>query len=230
MSKQLHNAMEEILKMPYYKNEHARSGEYFSGHEDAVADKLNLSGFLNYSDSDCKKNINKKIINEWIKSTDDTAVRAALSNMPSGSYIQQPLGSQQFPDFLIKDFDGRFISAECKSTKGKQAPMWNDNVPKPNTIYIFSSEKEDSTTVFLGKDVITEEAIEILEEHYKTLKLLEVEFNKSMAKLDKYCRGWASHFRRQNFQEGGLIKTNYFTHEDRKYCESEVLRVCNGET
>ena len=63
-------------------------------------------------------------------------------------------------DVLVLDFvqEGavpRFVAVECKSGKNGLTPMWNDNLPNPETIYILSSGSANATTLFLGKDVIT---------------------------------------------------------------------------
>lgn len=69
-------------------------------------------------------------------------------------YIWQPHGSQNFPDFLV--FCEEYIFAiETKFSKEKQAkPMWNSNIPKQNSIYIFANHEFLDLTFFLGHDVI----------------------------------------------------------------------------
>ena len=46
MSQQLHAAVTEILAMPYFKNEQARSGGATYGHEEAVALRVKSAGFV----------------------------------------------------------------------------------------------------------------------------------------------------------------------------------------
>ena len=48
MSIQLYKAIEDILVMPFYKNENARSGGADYGHEAAVAVRIASAGFTEY--------------------------------------------------------------------------------------------------------------------------------------------------------------------------------------
>lgn len=65
------------------------------------------------------------------------------------SYKAQPNGPQSFPDFHLVDYN---LDLECKSSKGRN-PMWNRGVPKPDALYIISSESLSRTTFFWGRDV-----------------------------------------------------------------------------
>lgn len=69
-------------------------------------------------------------------------------------FIWQPHGSQNFPDFLV--FCEKYIFAiETKfSSKTSNKPMWNSNIPKENSIYVFASHTQKDLTFFLGHDVI----------------------------------------------------------------------------
>ena len=93
--------------MPYFKNEHHRSGGVSFGHEEAVALKIKDAGFTEFDKSQFKK-ITKGLLKKWAKTGVDTDLRTATTNLPNGSYIVQPAGSQGFPDILVKDFCGRF--------------------------------------------------------------------------------------------------------------------------
>jgi hypothetical protein len=106
--------------------------------------------------------------------------------------------------------------------------MWNDNLPKPNSIYVFSSGKTNSTTVFLGKDVITNDII--INQKIMISELTDVVKKYKTINTDKdmYKRGWDIKFRPQNFQSGGKNQTDYFNHPDRKKCEGNVLEYCLG--
>jgi hypothetical protein len=227
MSKQLRYAMESILKMPYFKNEHAKSGKYLSGHEEAVVDILIKFGFENHDATEHNKLTNKNMVKTWMKSGDSTDIDAALVNLPNGLFIKQPLGSQQFPDILLKDFDGRWVALECKSTKGNSSPMWNDNLPHPTAIYIYTSEKENSTTVFMGKDIITDDIINLCNALNEEINQIAQKYKVEFKNLDIYERGFYSTPRKQHFQGGGSNKTNYFTHHMRSLCEKNVLEFCD---
>ena len=159
MSQQLHSAMTQVLGMGYWANQNARSGGATNGHEAAVADLIKQHGFTEYPKSQFPK-LTKSMLKKWAKSGNDADVRAATQGMAPGGYILQPAGTQGFPDVLVLDFvnEGavpRFIAIECKSGKKGLSPMWNDNLPNPDTIYILSSGRANATTVFMGRDVIT---------------------------------------------------------------------------
>jgi hypothetical protein len=222
MSKQLHTAMTQILAMPYFKNGQAKSGQVVHGHEDAVADKIKAAGFSEILKTSYPK-LTKGLLRKWVRSGDDTDLRTATTGMAVGSYIVQPAGSQGFPDILVLDFNNRFVAVECKSGKAGLCPMWNDSLPHPNAIYVLSSGKVDETTLFLGKDVITEDEIQTQIAFWKEQKLLEAKYRAIIKPLDVFNRGWDIKGRPQNFQGGGGDKTNYFTHKSRKQCEKNAL-------
>lgn len=222
MSIQLHTAINDILSMPYYKNENARSGGADYGHEAAVAVRIASAGFTEYQKKNFPK-LKKGLLKKWAESGNDADLRKVTAGLPPGTYILQPAGSQGFPDVLVKDFNDRFVAVECKSVKGGLTPMWNDNLPKPNTIYILSSGKANATTVFLGKDVMPKEILESQQSMIKEFNDTVARYKLTISTLDKYNRGWDIKFRPQNFQGGGGKKTNYFTHQDRRQCEKNVL-------
>ncbi len=222
MSKQLHTALTTILAMPYFKNERARSGATIHGHEDAVALKLSEAGFTEVSKS-VFPGLSKSLLKEWAETGNDVAIRLATQTMPVGSFINQPAGSQGFPDILIKDYNDRFIAFECKSGQSGECPMWNDNIPKPNSIYILSSGKQNATTIFLGKDVITQATYDLFAQQEAEIELIIQKYKQLCGKADTFNRGWIQKSRKQHFQNGGGAKTNYFTHADRSKCEKNAL-------
>lgn len=222
MSTQLHQAVKNILEMPYYKNEAARSGGSKNGHESAVAEKVKLAGFSEFPKIQYKK-VTKTLLREWAESGNDTELRQSTQGLPIGSYILQPAGSQGFPDILIKDFNDRFVAIECKSSEDATCPMWNDNLPKSNIIYVFTSEKVNKTTIFLGQDVITEELKQSQLAMIDELKQVVEKYKAINEQLDMFKRGWLTKFRPQNFQAGGDSLVNYFNHPSRLTCETNAL-------
>lgn len=225
MCQKLYRAAKSILAMPYYKNDHAQSGSTVNGHEDAVALKLKEAGFTEEQKTSFKK-LKKKILQTWAETGVDTDLRVLLKDMPKGSFIVQPGSSQAFPDILIRDFDDRFIPFECKSVKSSGTPMWNDSLPRPYGVYILTSAKYNETTLFLGKDVISKEELDLMNEQSKVMKQIAEEYKKKLSKIDKFNRGFNQKLRKQHFQYGGNHKVDYFTHFDRKKCELNVLNFC----
>lgn len=217
MSKQLHKSILDILNLPYYKNEHHQSGTINFGHEQSVSKVLKNNGFIEQF-----IRVKKSIIKEWAKNNDDSLLKKAFPQMQPGNFIAQPSGSQNFPDFLVCDNNGKFFAIECKS--GKSAcPTWNDNIPNPNAIYIFSSEKYNKNTVFLGKDVISDIECHLFLLQREEYKKINEKYKKLLASQDLHKRGWNLNARPKFSQYGGNLKTDYFTHFSRQLCETNVL-------
>lgn len=85
-------------------------------------------------------------------------------------FIFQPYGKQNFPDFLVFMKDA-VIPIEVKfSTNEKETntklttsskPMWNSNLPKANSLYIYGIAGLD-VTFFIGSDVLPQDTRELL--------------------------------------------------------------------
>jgi len=222
MSTQLYEAVKAILAMPYYKNDNARSGQTVAGHEAAVGLRVEEAGFTEVNKSAYPK-LSKSILKKWSKTGNTSQIEAILSTLPNGSYILQPAGSQGFPDLLIKDFSGKYLALECKSGKGT-CPMWNDNIPQQEAIYILSCAPPlNETTVFLGADVIAIEMYDVMSQLEKEVQEVYKKYTSLFEQADKFKRGFIQKSRKQHFQSGGGAKTNYFKHADRAKCEQNVL-------
>tara|TARA_R100001377_G_C3122610_1_gene86488 strand:+ start:41 stop:595 length:555 start_codon:yes stop_codon:yes gene_type:complete len=75
-------------------------------------------------------------------------------------YVDQPNGSQSYPDFALPDHD---LDLECKSVKDFK-PMWNRGLPRQNALYIISSKKLDRNSILFGKQILSEvENLELIE-------------------------------------------------------------------
>jgi hypothetical protein len=115
------------------------------------------------------------------------------------------------------------VAIEAKSVGKGTTPMWNDNVPKQDTIYVLSSGKLNETTIFMGRDVIDRAVYDIMAEQEAEIAKVLKRFHKKLTEADVHNRGWIQKSRKQHFQEGGKEKTNYFTHADRLQCEKNAL-------
>lgn len=208
--------------MPYFKNQNARSGGAVYGHEDAVAERIGSAGFVE-ADKKSYPKVTKSLLKKWATDGDDTELRKATVGLPVGTFILQPAGTQGFPDVLVKDFNDRFVAVECKSGQNGLCPMWNDNVPKPNTLYVLASGEVNQTTIFMGCDVISPEEQQLMDEQEAAIAAVVKLYNQKMAAIDKFGRGWLQKSRKQHFQGGGGVKTNYFTHASRSQCEQNAL-------
>jgi len=221
MSEQLHQALTTIIGMPYFKNDHAQSGKTTQGHERAVANKIGEAGFIE-DQRDLYPDLKTNVLRSWLNTQNDTKLREVTKGIQPGTYILQPGGSQACPDILVYDFTDRFVAVECKSGKGQGAPMWNDSLPKPDVVYVLASGTLNSTTVFLGRDVITKELCDTQAEMLEKLNEIVNEYKEQFEKLDNFNRGWDPKLRPQNFQKGA-DKGNYFKHTNKAACESNVL-------
>lgn len=228
MSIEFYNAISEIRKMPYFKNDHACSAGAKYGHEDAIAVRFQQANFHEYKVD--KENKLNSVLREWANTGDERKLREATKDMPLGSFILQPGGSQSFPDLLVRDFDDRYLAVEAKSSKGGYCPMWNDSIPKTkiDAIYVLSSGRLNKTTVFLGKDVMSPEQEDLMNELEQNIDKLVKEHIVKMKELDKFHRGFVQKSRRQHWQVGDKTKTNYFTHSARDSCEQNVMETAKG--
>ena len=226
---QLQTALNEVLAMPYIQNEHHKSDGAKFAHEDTVADILVNKGFTRY-DAIYYPHATKKIFKDFADNGNDTELRNVYKNLPNGSIITQPLGSQSFPDIFVKTFNGNFLLLECKSVKkDKYAPMWNDNVPRPNSIYIFSSGRYNKTTFFLGRDVITPEEYKLFRQIISEVAPIIEKYKLISKGIDKFKRGWVQSSRCQHSQIGGKKFADYFSHPDRQKCEQNVLDYATSQ-
>lgn len=206
MSIQLYNAFVDILKLPYHKNDHSTSGKREDKHEYIVAETLEKHGFVK---TEFVTKLTKGFSKLYKNSNYDNNL---WPEIPIGSLVLQPCGTQSYPDILVRDFNGEYYVLECKSSAKRPFPMWNDSAPaNPNGIYIFTYKNTDSTTIFLGKDVITAEEL-------ATFKLQLEEFRQIEKKYGISASGFKLNCRPQYNQKGNLM-----THPDRSKREQAVL-------
>lgn len=145
-------------------------------------------------------------------------------------FIWQPHGSQNFPDFLV--FCENYIFAiETKfSSKTSNKPMWNSNIPKENSIYVFASHEQRDLTFFLGHDVIEKKEREELlklwqktdEEYEKWAKDFEA---KIAAREFSNEYGFTTYIRKAYEQKNTHNKNatlNFFKNKNRQKLESSV--------
>ena len=98
-------------------------------------------------------------------------------------YIEQPNGSQQFPDFILYNITPTVnISINLELKSGKGAILWNDGFPKKDSIYLFTDTKKNISKLFTGciiSDDLHEkykERREMIHEQNKTRKIGDFNF------------------------------------------------------
>jgi hypothetical protein len=244
MSDKLHNFITNVLSMPHYANDSRGSGVKHDSHEDALTNELIKVGFNEIPQEGerlsrpSKKNpvgrfvktrtfpkLSRNTLKSAIESPNKQAEIAKLvPGLKPGEFIRQPCGSQSFPDFLVRDADsGVFILVEAKSGNGI-VPSWNDSLVKKDAIYIFSSGTYNSSTVFLGQDVLDPNREKILTDAHENIRRIVEETMKLLsATPDSFNRGFGYYVRPKFEQGGGKAKVDYFKHADRQQCESNVL-------
>ncbi len=196
--------------MPYYKNYAASSGRVHNvaKHEDAVEGALLEEGF-----NKLELKISKNQRDAWLQGK-------TSEEIPNDSFICQPCGTHNSPDFIVKE-NNRVFFIECKSSK-QTHPTYNSGLPDPNYIYIFCSSSTNETTFYLGKDVLDKESHAKITEYLNERRKIDDKFNDILSGLDVNQRGF-SFYTRPMYNQKGKNK-NYFTHPSRWQCEKKVLK------
>ena len=220
---EMRKVLREIRKMPYYQNYAATSGAVhnIAKHEDAIEDRLVANGFTeHYPRTGRKKSaaISKETRDDWLE-------KPGKCSIPAGTYIAQPCGTHDSPDFIVKDFNGKVYFLECKSVKGG-TPMYNSGVPKSNYIYILASKKYDQTTIFRGEDVLPLAARELIHKHIAEARERDADLEERLRSLNT-SHGVTYYTRPMIQHKGGRpAGTDYFLNENRSKYEQNVLESC----
>jgi hypothetical protein len=225
----LRNIMEEISNMKYYCNEPARSGAVHGivNHENAIEQIFTNNGISKstqwYETSLTNILENRNKLNKWINNGTCDGEDGLLDVITPGTYLSQPFGTHDNPDFIIRDARGKLFAIEAKSTKTSLSPMYNSGGIKHNFIYVFTNKKMNETSVYLGRDIMTIEQQQLLTAHIERARKQDDEFNTRMKNNDTNNRGITFYTRPMIQQTGGAEKTNYFKHENRIRDKNNVL-------
>jgi len=219
-------------KMSYLK---AKKGEDL---EDLIENKLKRFGFNRVIKE------NDSILNAYIKNNKERFLNPLATKIYKNElaqkgkeyidfFIKEPYGGQNFPDFMV--FTENYIVfietkySEDKSTK----PMWNSNLPKANSFYIFGSYGKEDLTFFKGSEVLPhKERIELVNFFEKTKEIqnsfetkIENDFLKKKIAMD---RGFTVYVRKA-FEQKKTINSNayvnYFVHPNREKVEEKCIRL-----
>ncbi|MGM9550944.1 MAG: type II restriction endonuclease [Clostridia bacterium] len=123
---------------------------------------------------DYLKKIKPKVLDTLATAVLDNEL-AELGPKYTNIYIHQPYGSQQFPDFLVFTKHKIFCLESKYSTSNGNKPIWNSNLPKSNTIYIFGCYEKKDITFFVGEDILPQNERVILNKFFSetTTKLMD---------------------------------------------------------
>lgn len=168
-----------------------------------------------YQDSPHEKRIKELLLSHGFTEVNGRA------NLEDGTFAYQPYGNNKNPDFLVQHRRKQY-SIECKTSKGA-TPVYNGGLPKSDYIYIFSSMKYNETTIYYGRDILSDDTRKEYLELIKELRKVLDRHKKRIIDSDKYVRGFSFYIRNMYTQQGRANKTDYFQHADRKKCESNVL-------
>ena len=204
MKPNLHAFFKDAMKMEF-----SAGGYQQSDHEDETENLLQQNGFK----KSLLKNISKK-------QRDNALAGGDIPLLREGEYIAQPTGKNDSPDFIVR-YKVKLYFLECKSSKGLH-PTYNGGRPKEGYIYIFTSRNVNKTTIYYGRDVLNNEVRDLYDEFLLKNKENYKVFKSKLALVDN-SRGFDYYERHMYTQSGGAEFTNYFTHKDRKLCESNVL-------
>ena len=204
MKPNLHAFFKDAMKMEF-----AAGGYQHSDHENETENILQKNGF--------KKSSLKKITK---KQRDKALAGGDIPLLREGEYIAQPTNKNDSPDFIVR-YKGKLYFLECKSSKGLH-PTYNGGRPKERYIYIFTSRNVNKTTIYYGRDVLNNEVRDLYDEFLLKNKENYKVFKSKLALVDN-SRGFEYYEIHMYTQSGGAEFTDYFTHKDRKLCETNVL-------
>lgn len=215
---QIIQALKDIKQLPYYKNEAAGSelGQKYARHEEAISSVLEANNFTRKILSS-KLNRAKGI--RWINHPEE------CTSLDIGQFIEQPFGSQQSPDFIIKVSNDFILFLEAKSSETALYPTYNSCIPHQNYVYVFTSKKTNQTTLYKGERIVTLEQERLLKEYIKETRKRDEEFNKRLmdVTIDTNHRGIQFYTRPMIIQKGGKEYVDYFTHSQREQAENGVF-------
>lgn len=132
-----------------------------------------------YKDSNTQ-NTSKKQHLQFIKILEENNCKEYRNTFNNDGifYVNQPNGTQQYPDFhiiLIKNNLKYILNIELKS--GNKKIMWNDGMPRHNTFYLYTDNKSNNSLFISGNN----------EYFFKHMRCI-VDVNKDMAIFKEYIK------------------------------------------
>lgn len=184
-------------------------------HEQWFANILTNFGFVEKRIAGLtKKQIKKKKVEQLRDidlSVDDVRSQRKTSSLAMW-FVQQPLGDQNTPDFLVSDEGGNLFYIELKSSSNGEKITWNGGWPKDDFIYLLSSGKHKKQTVFMGSTCWKPHVKKALLEHAEKLKDLTDSFNQTLGSSQSY-------YTRNMYNDNN----KYYSREGREEYEQSVV-------
>ena len=133
--------LKEVLKLPYHLNAAAESGAVHNTatHEQKLKEMLINKDFNELLQ--IPSFLKKEIILNWEDNID------LLDQIPDGTFIEQPFGKQNNPDFIIKVNKNCWLMIESKTAK--HPPRYTTVVVSQKNIYIYSLLKNIIKLLYL---------------------------------------------------------------------------------
>ncbi len=138
------------------------------------------------------------------------------------SYIYQPNGSQNYPDFLVFE-TGEVVCIEVKYTR-QPRPVWNSGLPRPNGFYVLGRPATRDVTFFRGCDVVSREEGESMHAFFDELRQIQVRFNRE--NMSEQRKGFAVYIRKAFEQKREYnidADIDYYNSPEREQLQQNVL-------
>lgn len=200
--------------------------------EKAVSDCLQRDcGFWQLSKDDLRQSLRTGSV-DW------TSLRDAVQSMDhpapelpdvlklGGCFVAEPYGSQNYPDFLVWDSDGRTVPIEVKCLdKGATKPVWNGGLPRADGIYVVGSRGQTmDVTFFLGDDVLGGPERQALNQFFDDIRPEQQRINGQLCKNQPY--GFGIYVRKafkqdQKVNPGACL--DWFANPKRRDLEQSVI-------
>lgn len=212
------DAIYEIRTLPYYRNYAAHSGAVHApaNHEKALANIFKSNGFKEITRGSIRLPKRDIVMNQ-------ETCADSLQNIPNGSFIEQPFGTHQSPDFIVKVSRSNILFLEAKSSERQTHPTYNSGTIEPNFIYVFCSKKTNQTTIYKGDSIITMEQQFLIDQHVIEARQRDRELNDRLREMDVNHRGITYYTRPMYIQSGGHEYTDYFAHENKEQSEEHAI-------
>lgn len=209
------NALKCMLRLPYYKNKAAESGAVHNEakHEEALSEVLKSFGFKK---GVLPSKIKREDAMKWINEPE------LAFEIPDGVFIEQPFGTHNSPDFIIKVSEKFTLFLEAKSATGT-TPLYNSGGVSQDFLYVFCSKTTNKTTIYKGDSIITLEQQKLIDEHIEEARRRDEELNAKLKELDPNHRGICYYTRPMINQSGGKSYKDYFAHEKRELAEKRAI-------
>ncbi len=174
------------------------------------------------------KNLLEEIVHAEFKKS--MSRYAGQQNPDTWYYLNQPNGSQKFPDFQIR-FNEFIYDVECKSSQNGK-PIWNCSFPQLECYYIFMRLCDGAIAVYRGDELISREMYTALTEIKNSAEIKELE-SKICARLaDVESATRFSYYIRDMFVQHTPIqytRMNKFSHISKNYTASSEHRHKMGQ-